>query len=232
MSSYAKKYTSSKNEQSLFLTWESGYKNVKIYSGGRHLQTIVNPQIFKKGFNFVDEELKEIQLKFSTGNPIILRISVDGIKYKPEKNIGSAKEEKSVKRLSTLFWVIAGFSLLIDAVIIYSFSQIQVGIDVFTAGLFVRIGISLLITATYFVVAFSLRKNQAWAYFVGTAIFIFVTILWMYSLYYSSSGGVGLAISLIRILIIVQLIRYFNVARNTKKEGSDNNLLDAPGEDF
>ena len=63
---YSKKYTAVKNEEmSLLLTWEPGYRNVRIYDGDRLMKEIDSPGEFKKGISFEDIVHNKVELKFS-----------------------------------------------------------------------------------------------------------------------------------------------------------------------
>ena len=190
MSTFSKRYSvPHQSDKSIYLTWETGYKNVKVYVDGRLITTVGRPTEFKSGFYHKDAEVGNLKLKFSTRKPIVLEVSVDGTSYLPEN---SRNDREGFAGLATLFWVIFGFGT-IASIIGYSLFG-----GIYNSSLFIAsLSIDLVILASYVVTAIYLNKRQGWAYFLGVSTFIISTLL-----YFLSYANSYVGFSIIQILVL------------------------------
>lgn len=216
--SYSKKYVAAKDEEkTLFLTWEAGYKNVKLYSDGRLVKTINSPGEFMKGVTFNDDELNEINLRFSSGSPIIMQLKANGLKYYPVNN-SNKYNGADFSGLVSVFWVLATLSIF-GAII----AQTQLsGIESITQAVFDVIVISI-----YIISAIFLNKNKVWAYYLGGITFLASTCL-TFLVYYLTGLGIGSGINLlIRAVILIYIGRHYKDTKLVSKPIHTNpNLLD------
>lgn len=218
MGSYSKKYIAVKDEsKTLFLTWETGYNNLKLYSEGRLVKTINSPGELMNGVTFIDEELNDVLLKFSSGAPIIIQITANGLKYYPQNNAESG-DGADFSGLVSVFWVLATLSL-IGAII----AQTQIsGIVAITQGVY-----DIIIITIYVIAAIFLNKKKVWAYYLGGITFLATSSL-TFLVYYFAGLGIGSIINLvIRGFILLYIARHYKDTKLVSKPIHSNpNLLD------
>lgn len=206
MSTFSKRYSvPDEPTKSIYLTWETGYKNVKVYFDGRLITTIAHPTEFKSEFYVEDSILGNIQIQFSSSRPIVMNVSVEGTSYFPEN---SKNDREGFAGLVTLFWIIFGLGIL-GTVIAYS-QLISIYDLVFLIAAF---AIDALMLAAYAVSAVFLNKRQGWAYFLGVTVFLLSTIFYFYI---NMASYLGLTVGPIIILIIrvAFLIYMFTFLKN------------------
>ncbi len=223
MSNYSKKYTSIKNDNHhLFLTWESGYKNLKVYHEGEVIHTEVSPSNFMKGVTFEHPLLQSVQLKFSSGSPIIMQLKVNGVKYLPENNIKKMKES-TLGGLAHLFTILA-FLSVVGAFLI----QLTFGFNLSVPAALIQLVFDIVVIGIYVTSAVLLYKNKPWAYFLGSITFVCMTLLTVFVVALSGFGFANLFNMVIRVAIIVYIVRHFNdvMALMRTKETENPDLLD------
>ena len=215
---YSKKYTSTANPNSfVFLTWESGYKNVRLYHQKRLIAS-AEPKEIKAGYSTEDEILNKIELNFSSERPIIINVTIDGDLYAPESII--AKKEKFTG-LVGLFGTLAFLSVLgtwftlsfFDYQLTHPLVKTQFIIDVITI---------LVYTST----AFLISKHKLWAYYLGGITFILMSLLYGLSIYMTGFPMLGVFIFLLRVAIIVYIASFFNQIRLVSQAGKRNETRD------
>ncbi len=223
MSSYSKKYTSNKNDNHhLFLTWESGYKNLKVYYEGEVIHTETSPGRFMKGVTFEHPVLQSVQLKFSSESPIVMQVKANGVKYFPENNIQKMKEN-TLGGLAHLFTILA-FLSVIGAFIV----QLTFGFNLNIPEALIQLVFDIVVVAIYITSAVLLYKNKPWAYFLGSITFVCMTLLTLLAVWVSGFGLANLINMVIRVAIIVYIVRHFNdvMALMRTKETENPDLLD------
>jgi hypothetical protein len=206
MSTFSKRYSlPNEPNKSIYLTWETGFKNVKVYFDGRLITTIARPTELKSGFYFEDSVLGNIKIKFSSSRPIVLNVSIEGTSYYPEN---SKNDREGFAGLVTLFWIIFGLGTLGT---VFAYSQLISIID--SSFLIAAIIIDVLMLAAYAVAAIFLNKRQGWAYFLGVTVFLHSTIVY---LYINVASYFGLTVGPIVVLIIrvAFLIYMFTFLKN------------------
>jgi hypothetical protein len=224
MSTFSKRYSlPGQADQSIYLTWESGYKNVKVYENGRLITTIARPTEFKSGFYYEDKTLGNIKIQFSSNKPIVLTISVEGTSYFPEN---SKNDREGFAGLVTLFWVIFGIGTVVT-IIAYSLIGGMFDSSLFAAA----ISIDVAILASYVITAIYLSKRKGWAYFLGVTTFIIATLIALYS-YINTLGGLTIfpiIILAVRGAFIIYMLTFLKnalVAMRAPSAEMDDELLD------
>lgn len=227
MSTFSKKYSlPHEPTKFIFLTWETGYKNLKIYSDGRLITTVSQPSVFTEGFYFKDEELGTIKLKFTTSRPLSLEVKVDGQTYYHEKARG---DKEGFAGLVTTFWILFGFSILgICFAYATIFSQLN---SLNSSIIYIALAIDLIILTIYAATAIYLNKRLGWAYFLGVTTFLITTSIYGINAANSFYGwSVGtIFIMVVRTSILIFMFTYFkNALIAVKNSGGDqrDELLD------
>jgi hypothetical protein len=214
------------SDRTLFVTHESTYRNLKVYSSGQQLVHLVDPDILRDGHTFQHEDLGEIDLRYSNRGSK-LEIRANGLLCVPENPI--AESEDNLMGLSVLFWVVAVLSMI--GLAIQFIALMQFGLSVLD--IILALFFSIVTTGVYVLSAIFTKKGKAWAYFVGTGTFLLMTLLYIIN---SINSGlvenmiVAFSIFLmIRVGILIVLLIYFkSVLRvmNAPKNNVDQDILD------
>ena len=159
------------NDHTLFVTHESSYRNLKIYSAGHQLIHLANPETLRDGHTLQNEDLGEIDVRISNKRNI-LEIRVNGLLCAPENPI--SVNEDNLMGLSTLFKVIAIISTI--GIAIQFYALLQIGLSV--ADIILALFFSILSTVVYYLAMIFTRKGKVWAYFVGTGMFLLMTLIY------------------------------------------------------
>ncbi len=222
MASFSYKYSNINDANNpLFLTWETGYRNLNVYYGGKMIKQISTPQELLKGVGFDTLELKNVTIQLVKEKPMVIVVKVNGEEYKPENKIVGRGE---LKGLIQMFWILFALGAIGSVLEIKSLPR---GIDNVTFTIVVIIDV--VIVLSYGFTAMMLNKEKTWSYFIGGSIYIISSLLVFYT-YIQGSPGIGVLIGVaIRIAIILYIAKFFktimNMMRNGKKV-TTNDLLD------
>lgn len=160
MGSYTKKYIRAFHpEESLYLSWDIGYKNVGIYDGKRLVKQFEQPGQFTKGVSFKDDQLGKIHLSFTHTKPLQLELKVNGKKYKPTKK---GKQDIDFSGVIAVFWAMMAFTALL--LVLMLFFSMQAGMLLGTAQ---PIGILAGITGIYLFSALTMSFKKYWGFYIG-----------------------------------------------------------------
>ena len=86
------KYISPSNPDSfVYLTWKSGYGNVKLFQNGKLIASTQASEI-KKGYHIINEKLDKIELSFSTEG---LNVKINSEDYTPSNHKTNLERLKS-----------------------------------------------------------------------------------------------------------------------------------------
>lgn len=215
-------YLIPESDTRLFVTHETGYQNLKVYASGQQLVHLTDPEILRNGHTVQHQELGEIDLRFVHGKKL-LEIRVNELLCVPEK---SAEESvDNLKGLSRIFWALTILSVI--GLIFQAYTLIQFRLSV--VQLFLALFFSFLSSAAYLFAAIFTRKGKAWAYFVGTGVFLFGTVIYAMNVITYDAGMAAMVVLFIR-LGILGLLLYFvkSVVRvmNAPKEMANQDILD------
>ncbi|MDX2361260.1 MAG: hypothetical protein QNK23_10665 [Crocinitomicaceae bacterium] len=202
--SFSKKYTDLNNpENSLYLTWESGFSNLKVYHQGKLVEIVKDPSALVLGVSIDHPELTTIEITFTDNKSTDLRVRVNGMPYLPEK---IATDSHSVNAVVIAFWTLFGFGI-----IGFGFSYVALQDLIEYPQIKLVLGIDAGFVISYAVAAVFMRKGQKWAYFLGTGMFVLTTLLFVWNTSVGFGFGFGMLaiiILLVRIVFIVYLLRY------------------------
>lgn len=216
-------YLIPESETRLFVTYESGYQNLKVYASGQQLVHLNDPEALRNGHTFQHQELGEIDLRFAHGKKL-LEIRVNELLCVPEKPVEESVD--NLKGLSRIFWALTILSVIGLIFQVFALSQFRLNvIELFSALFFSFLG-----TVAYLFAAIFTGRGKAWAYFVGTGIFLFGTVIYAMNIFTYDLGMVPTAVLFIRLGILGMLL-YFakSVVRvmNSPKETSRQDILDS-----
>lgn len=216
MSSYTKKYTSIKNENNhLFLTWETGYRNLKIYHEGNLIHTVENPWQLTNGVSFEHSELGTIELYLTTTSPMTIDLKVGDEKYFAENMKESFKKE-AFSGLVAVFWTMSALAF-IGAL----FVQINFDFRIEVPLVLIELVFDIIVIGLYVVSAIFLSRRKVWAYYLGGITFLAVTLLYIYVGYLQSLNFISIIVIVVRIAILIYIIRCYKDVTLAKAE-SDN----------
>lgn len=206
MSNFSKKFSLPNHPAEMaFLTWESGYKNMKIYIDGKVVGVISGLAELMKGVEFQTENEKNIEVKMSSSKPMIPVVKVNGNQYYSENNL---VEQESVTGLAPVFWTLASLAI-VGAVLVQGFLGFQLNNPVAMT----QLVMDIIVISIYALSAIYLAKNKSWAYFLGTGTFFLMTLLVIYTQYAMNGFGFGQVIAIvIRISILVYLFTFIKRA--------------------
>lgn len=224
MSNYSKKYISIRNEnQSVFLTWETGYKNLKVYHEGILIQTIEKPWALTNGVSFEHSTLGNIELHLTTTSPMIIEMKIGGEKYFPEGMKTSIKKE-AFSGLVSIFWTLSVLAFL-SALLV----QINYGYNLDVPVVLIQLIFDVIIVSIYVVSAIFLSRRKAWAYFLGGITFMLMTLLYVYFSLSQSINVITIIIIIVRIAMLIYIIRRYKdvmMAQSTV-EFQNHEILDS-----
>lgn len=173
MGSFTKVYARTfKPNEKLTLTWDPGYRNVKIYDEKRLVMSWEQPGQFVKGVSFQDEQLGEIRLKFTDSRPLQLELKVNNKKYTPNKG---GKQEIDLTGQTSIFWVMLAFTLVGSAIIIAKIELAYGSPGINTTFLM----IIAIVNGIYLFTALMMTLKKYWAFFIGYGYMLISTILLM-----------------------------------------------------
>lgn len=206
MSNFSKKYSLPHHPESIvFLTWETGYKNMKIYHNGSVAGLVNSLRELMNGVEFQLENDERLEVKMSTSKPMMPVVKIDGNQYYTDNKLS---EKESVTSLASLFWTLAGLAV-IGAVI----AQGMMGFQLSHPVAITQLIMDIVVISIYTLSAIYLGKNKSWAYFLGTGTFFLMTLLVLYTQYVLTGFGFSQVIAIvIRISILVFLFTYIKRA--------------------
>ena len=212
MASFSYKYSNINDANNpLFLTWETGYRNLKVYYDGKIIQQISTPQELLKGVMFDTLALKNVSVQLMREKPMVIVVKVDKQEYLPENKIAGRGE---LKGLIQMFWILFALGTIGSILEIKSVASF---ID--EVSLTILIIIDAVIVLSYGFTAMMLTREKAWSYFIGGSVYIISSLLVVYSTLQGSSG-VGVIIGLvIRGAIIFYIGKFFPVIMRMQKSG-------------
>ncbi|MDG1331613.1 MAG: hypothetical protein P8P74_04740 [Crocinitomicaceae bacterium] len=214
------------SESSLFVTHESNYRNLKVYSSGEQLVHLSEAKLLQDGHTVQNEDLGEVDLRLSNKN--VLEIRVNGLLCAPENPISI--NEDNLMGLSTLFRIIAVISSIGMAIQFYAL--LRIGLNV--ADIILVLFFSILCTIAYFLAAIFTKKGKVWAYFVGTGTFLLMTLIYTFNVLTSGlfeSLVIVYSVFLLLRLSVVGILLYYlkSVIRimNAPKNSENQDILDS-----
>lgn len=223
MSTFSKKYYSPK-DSNIFLSvsWESGYKNIQIFSESRLVYAISQPGILVEGIKFEDAELGIIKICFTSDRPRKLEIKVNKKKYKTINKIDLGYDYTG---LITIFTSLAFFAVIENFMFggLYGF---EFSNSVFTAIFFVN----FVIVAFYGITSYFLRKKKPAIYFVGASIFLITTLISIYGFSLILRPVLNNIFLIFRISILLYILfqgkHILKELRKTVDSNESNGLID------
>lgn len=226
MSAFSKKYYSPKNaEVFLFVSWDTGYRNIQIFYQDRLIHTIQQPTVLVKGIKIQDDELGTIKCSFTTTRPRKLEIKVNNKKFKTVNKLNLGYDYTGLIAIFTTLAVLAAMEIVIfGGMFGFNFSYPLFSI-VFISG--------FIITVLYGVTSYLLSKKKPWAYFIGTSIFVITTLISILgvSLIFSSLANTIVLFFRFGILIYI-LIQIKHILKEMKRatiSNHEDDLLDSTG---
>lgn len=202
----------------MLLTWDSGYRNVKLYYEGQLECEIPNPGSIKQGFTHESQRLGTIHFSFNE-KPMYVKLRINGVVC----GIDTIKLGKELEGAASIFWVL--FALAI----------IGTGIEAFQLGVDNGIGLGVtifngLVTAVYGLAAWFTAQGRPWAYYMGLFTFIGMTALLVFINLMAANFTIIMHM-LIRGAMIYALFGYYKSAQEiggTERVGeASKDLLDA-----
>ena len=190
------KYTLPNQDKSLFVTFESGYENVKIYFDGALLGRVERSEDFVNGVVFSDSPVGVIDLRFPTGRRA-LEIRVDDVLCTPEV---SAQDVEELRSFDKIFWaltILAIAGTLIQAYMLRLFLSVP--------AVQLELAISIVAILSYLTAAILIRQGKAWAYLLGTVIFTLMTLYYILAVHLTGWGFIGIIVTIVRLVIMALL---------------------------
>lgn len=222
MSTFSKKYSTPDDSNNfIYLTWDSGYSNLKVYSNGRLITSTTTYKELQDGLYHEDEELGVLKLKFSNSNTRTLDVSVDGTTYYAEK---APVNKAALAGASGIFWMLFGFSILGTI-----FVSASLGFEFDNTIVLIQFISDVVIITIYAVSAIYTSKGAGWAYILGTATFIIMTVLTALTYHLMGWGAILTATIAVRMIFIGFLLTFVKraiVALRIPKDVADDELLD------
>lgn len=164
---YEEKYTLPDHDTPLRVSWSTDFREVEIVFGDRvigHFKRRANPL---DGILLRDEELGKIELTFHRRQTAIDVVVND---YHQPSN--RSHPRRQMKRLSVWFWIVSTFFMLLC---LYKVLLVQQGVLYWTSNPeWTIINGSLFLF--FAIVAVLVFYAQAWAYYVGFAVFSLIMI--------------------------------------------------------
>ena len=215
------------SDRTLFVTHEANYRNLKVYSSGKQLIHLADASVLSEGYTLQNDDLGELNLGlFKKGR--ILEIRVNGMLCSLENPTAISKD--NLMGLSSVFRVVAIISTI--GIAIQFFSFLQLGLEV--AQILLVLFFSILSTALYYLAMIFTKRGKVWAYFVGTGIFLIMTLIYTVNILASGIFEYYLVLFSVFLIcrfgILILLLYYFkSVIRvmNGPKDISDEYLLDS-----
>jgi len=202
------------------IQWTRGYKAVDLYYKNELIGSVQGAGKLKAGTTITDTVLGTIGLKLSE-KPVMLNVIIDG--YHSPVNVSHPVKE--LKKIATLFWLLAVFSFIAGA--------FEIGVFSGTGALQgMIILINGLILITYFISAVFVGRGKTWAYYLGFSVFTFFTLMTLLVLLSGFMWGYLLyifqAFRIAALGVLIFNLKTANAARKHQRYGSfnDTQLLD------
>ncbi len=223
MASYSLKYTSASNPLvALFITWETGYKNMRVYHDGKELFRTETSDEIANGIEFSHPDGGKVYITFTEERPISLLVKVGNERYYASKKMQQKEEDAALGFVAYAFWTLFGLSLIGTSFLVYQYREL-----LFFNEVKVTLIIDGSITLCYGVTAFFITRRVKWIYFLGTGVFTLTTILVILSTI--SSGNYMQFINVaIRLLILAYILRYAMriIRMSTTESKNQTDILD------
>ncbi len=218
MSAYSKKYSHpTRTNDFVFVTWETGYRNLNVYRNGEVVATANGVQELFNGVSVNTPEIGTLRLGLTKDKPIRLLVEIDGERYSAAKE--TTEDAEVLNRISYIFWALfilggIGFVILL--------SQVMPLISIPTV--LVAVILDGLIVLSYGATAL-LVKRLSWLYYVGTGIYLLTSILTALAYVAGTQSGNIIAF-LIRIAILVYLFVLLPKVLRIKRPGKGDQVED------
>jgi len=217
MASFSYKYHSFNDPNPLFITWDTGYTNLKVYYKGKMIKHLATPQELLKGILFDSDELKNISIQLTKEKTMVVKVSVDEKEYLPENKIVGRGE---LGGLIAIFWFLFAFGVLGA---IFEFKSVSSSFD--NVSLTILIIIDIVILLSYGLTASLLKKEYAWSYFIGGSMYVLTTFFVVYnSIQGQQSMGIVIGL-IIRGVILLYVLKFFPVILGMMK---NSRKIEAP----
>lgn len=217
---YQKKYPFARDpEDFILISWERGYHNVHVHYRDRLLVAIEDPRTLLKGYQFTDEELNRVELKFSE-EPMMIDVIVDG--YHSPVNV--SHPSRVLAGISKAFWTI--FNLMFFFTLM---ELAMLGLDNPIGKVELVVNVAFL--ATYLIAHLKLEKGSYMAFYIGFFAMLISSVLYGFRIVFYGFNFLEIIMLSIRIAIILYLLTYLKVAKNAVKHHQyktfeDEDLLD------
>lgn len=215
------KFNLPNQEKSLFITFESGYENVKIYFDGALIGKVESSEQLVDGVTIPASPAGTIDLRFPTGRRS-LEVRVDELLCTPET---PAQELEELRSFDRYFWALTILGLAGTVIQIYILQPYLT-----LPAVLIQIFISGLAVIAYLVAAILTRQGKAWAYLLGTIVFTIMTLYYILSVHLLGWQMADILVVIVR-LVILALLYYkmtsvFTYFKKTNDLSSSHTLLD------
>lgn len=217
--SFSKKYSVPGGlEQEVLLTWDSGYRNVKLYYEGQLECEIPSPSAIKQGYTHDSQRLGTIDFSFNE-KPMYVKLRVNGIVC----GIDSIKQGKELEGAASIFWVLFALAIIGTGIEAYQLgleNGVGLGVTIFNA----------LVTSVYALAAWFTAQGKPWAYYMGLYTFLGMTALLVIVNLLASNFAI-IVHMLVRGAILYALFGYYKSAQEisgvVRVGTASRDLLDA-----
>lgn len=223
MGHYTKTYSRNFHpEDTLVLSWDSGYTNICIYDNSRLIHSWEKPSGFLKGVQIEDEHLGTIKLKFTDTRPLQLELKVGGKKYKPHRE---GKQVNDLSGIISVFWAMAALTGVILLWFLGNLLVYDVNDSFWTIAMIMTI-----IVGIYLSTALLMLKKHFWGYFIGTGYLILSTFYYTWVSLAFEGFAMLTVVCFFRFLLIIYLLMsvrkvLFEIS-SKKSEDDDPGLID------
>ena len=220
--SFSSNYTSTTSDKTVFVTWEAGFDNFKIYRNQSVVLKVEDGSDIRSGVSQDIEGLGKVEL-YLPNKAHSVHMTIDDESYTKIEPSGAKVDLAGV---SYLFWTLTGFAIL-GSIITLS----VLGLSLTHPFVIIQIILDVVAISAYVLAAIFTGKGKPWGYFLGGSVFILMTLLEILGAY-TMDVGMGVFIRImIRLAIIGYLIFEFKKVKilmnASNSEGhSSSELLD------
>ncbi|XOV68944.1 MAG: hypothetical protein ACFHU9_07115 [Fluviicola sp.] len=226
MSSSVKFISPTNSKKSVFITYETDWKNAKFYVDGKLVATVSEPKELKKGIHLEIEGLgkMDFQVNLTALSP---NLTVNGEKFVKEKRMREPVD--GTNSIIVFFSILSFMNLLLFLLSLVRLFESEMAYMedfsrrvVFLSGFFM---------ALYLTCAILIAREKYFMYFVGTLSFLITTVLIISTIVQETEPVVYLIV-VPRIIVLILLFAFFKKMLNHIRASDDDVDSDILDEQF
>ena len=220
--SFSSNYTSTTSDKTVFVTWEAGFDNLKIYHEQSVVLKIDNGSEIRSGVTRDIDGLGKVEL-YLPNKAHTVHLTIDDETFTQVK---PPESQVNLSGVSYLFWILTVLAVF-GSIMALSHYRFNFSHPIAV----VELILDVVAVTAYVLAAIFTAKNKPWGYFLGGIVFTFMSLLAILGTYSIGIGFGAILTITVRLAIIGYLISEFKKVRilmnsSNSSDHTSSELLD------